>query len=162
MPLPQPATVSPSSTSPSSSPVAPLTLAQPDVVPPAASGPWAWRSAPKWPRCPDGVPFRYCHTLADGVDFLHWQQEQQSAAEKAIADKDGQYREERGRREALEGGGGVSLGQVLGTAGGIVGALGVGIFVGWLWGHFSAPRNSLEVPGASQSGLKPLGGVPLP
>ncbi len=150
---------------------APVTLAQPAVVPPAAAGkapqPWAWRSAPRFNKCSPGVvavdnAARYCLTLADGVDFLHWQQEQKSDAEKAVEAAMGRFREEQGRREALESGSGVSLGQVLGITAGILGALGVGLFAGWLWGHFGTPRNGLEVTRPVERGLEPLQGVLLP
>lgn len=91
------------------------------------------------------MPFRYCLDEAFGPDFLHWRVEQQARAEEAIEKAMGLYRTEKARREALEGGRGLSLGGWLGVAGGVLLALGTGFLTGWLWAHFT-PRQAVEVP----------------
>lgn len=63
----------------------------------------------------------------------------------------GAFRAERARRATLEGGQGLSLGGWLGVAGGILGALGAGLLIGWIWGHFQPAG---QVPTAPQSGLE--------
>jgi len=155
----------PPSSQPASAPArAAATPTAPTIAPAAALAPtpWAWRTAPKFSRCPDGVPFRYCLTLDDGRLFLHWQEEQKAGVEEALGQADGLYREEKGRREALEAGPGLGVGRALGVAGGVLGALGVGLLVGWLWGHFGTPRTALEVPASTQRVFEPLDRVPVP
>ena len=70
----------------------------------------------------------------------------------------GLYNEEKARREALEGGQGLSLGGWLGVAGGILGALGAGLLIGWVWGHLQVPGGQVPAPpqGQLERGLRVL------
>lgn len=64
---------------------------------------WHWDDPPKFPRCPPNGPAgaRYCLSIEDAKQFLHWQQDQKSRFDDAMVDADKRGDKELARRGAV-------------------------------------------------------------